>query len=261
MPKCLAVVLLIASVFAYAGDKEKFNPGGPVQLNRDGDKWAQKTLKRLSREEKVGQIVMIRGLAEFQNVESPAFLSMQEQIKKYHVGGIIITVRVDGPLLLRNQPYEAAMMTNRLQRLSVLPMLISADFERGLSMRLLATPTFPYAMAFGAARKPEYAEAFGKVVARESRAIGVHWNFFPVADVNSNPANPIINTRSFGEDPEQVGELLAAYIRGSLNGKTFSRPRRHRHRLSFGAGASGRFPGAVKSRRTAALSKGDRRGS
>jgi beta-N-acetylhexosaminidase len=70
-------------------------------------------------------------------------------------------------------------------------------------------------MAFGAAGKPDYAEAFGRITAQESRAIGVHWNFFPDADVNSNPANPIINTRSFGEDPQQVGDLVSAYIRGS----------------------------------------------
>src|SRR5438093_2490916 len=70
-------------------------------------------------------------------------------------------------------------------------------------------------MAFGAAGKLDYAEAFGRITAQESRAIGVHWNFFPVADVNSNPANPIINTRSFGEDPQQIGSLLAAYIRGA----------------------------------------------
>ena len=70
-------------------------------------------------------------------------------------------------------------------------------------------------MAFGAAGKAEYAEAFGRITAQESRAVGVHWNFFPDADVNSNPANPIINTRSFGEDPQQVGDLVAAYIRGS----------------------------------------------
>jgi beta-N-acetylhexosaminidase len=129
---------------------------------------------------------------------------------------------VDGPLLLRNQPYEAAMMTNRLQKSADLPLLIAADFERGLSMRLLATPFFPYAMAFGATNNPKYAEAFGEVVARESRAIGVHWNFFPVADVNSNPQNPIINTRSFGEDPQLVGEMLAAYIRGSRKGGMLS---------------------------------------
>ena len=70
-------------------------------------------------------------------------------------------------------------------------------------------------MAFGAAGSLEHARAFGRITAREARAVGVHWNFFPVADVNSNPANPIINTRSFGEDPEQVGDLVAAYIEGA----------------------------------------------
>ena len=82
-------------------------------------------------------------------------------------------------------------------------------------MRLHGATEFPHAMAFGAAGKPDYAEAFGRITAQEARAIGVHWNFFPVADVNSNPANPIINTRSFGSDPQQVGDLVAAYIRGA----------------------------------------------
>jgi len=82
-------------------------------------------------------------------------------------------------------------------------------------MRLHGATTFPHAMAFGAAGKADYAEAFGRITAQESRAVGVHWNFFPDADVNSNPANPIINTRSFGEDPQQVGDLVAAYIRGA----------------------------------------------
>ncbi|MEO5935839.1 MAG: hypothetical protein ABIP81_01360, partial [Terriglobales bacterium] len=140
----LVVVCLITG--SSASEKDKYNPGGPTELTKDGEKWAQRTLKKLTREEKVGQIIMIMGLAEFQNVENPAFVTMQESIKKYHLGGIIISVRVDGPLLLRNQPYEAAMITNRLQRESSLPLLFAADFERGLSMRLLATPFFPYAM-------------------------------------------------------------------------------------------------------------------
>ncbi|HKS72936.1 MAG TPA: glycoside hydrolase family 3 protein, partial [Terriglobales bacterium] len=96
-----------------------------------------------------------------------------------------------------------------------LPLLIAADFERGVSMRLHGATVFPHAMAFGAAGKTQYAEEFGRITALEARAIGVHWNFFPDADVNSNPANPIINTRSFGEDPEQVGDMVAAYIRGA----------------------------------------------
>lgn len=224
MLKRLVVFLLVCPLFAPAApkDKDRFNEPGPVQLTRDGDKWAQKTLKRLSVEQKVGQLIMVRALAEFQNTESPAYTSLRDDIRKYHLGSVIITVRVDGGFLLRNQPYEAAMVLNRLQRDSDLPLIVAADFERGLSMRLLATPMFPHAMAFGAAGKPEYAEAFGRVVAKESRAIGVHWNFFPVADVNSNPANPIINTRSYGEDPKLVGVLLAAYIKGSRDGGMLS---------------------------------------
>jgi len=93
--------------------------------------------------------------------------------------------------------------------------LFAADFERGVSMRLTGTTIFPHAMAFGADGSLADAENFGRVTGEEARAIGVHWNFFPDADVNSNPANPIINTRSFGEDPKEVGDLVAAYIKGA----------------------------------------------
>src|SRR5258706_13099699 len=85
-------------------------------------------------------------------------------------------------------------------------------------MRVNGTPVFPHQIAFGATGKTENAEAFGRIPALEARAVGVHWNFFPDADVNSNPANPIINTRSFGEDPRQVGELVAAYVKGAHEG-------------------------------------------
>src|SRR5258706_12850473 len=82
-------------------------------------------------------------------------------------------------------------------------------------MRVNGTPVFPHQIAFGATGKTENAEAFGRIPALEARAVGVHWNFSPVADVNSNPANPIINTRSFGEDPASVGELVAAFVKGA----------------------------------------------
>jgi beta-N-acetylhexosaminidase len=126
-----------------------------------------------------------------------------------------MTVPYDAPFLTRSEPYEAATLLNRLQKDSKLPLLVAADFERGITMRLRGGTVFPHAMAFGAAGRLDYAEAFGRITAEESRALGVHWNFFPVADVNSNPRNPIINTRSFGEDPQAVGDLVAAYIRGS----------------------------------------------
>ena len=212
--RTLNLVLLLALLpFSFA--KEKFSQPRPIQLDHDGEKWAQKTLHKLSLEEKVGQLFMIWVRAEFLNVNSPEYLQLRDSINKYHVGSFAMTVRAEGPFLYRNQPYEAAVLLNRLQRDSKLPLLIAADFERGVSMRLYGATVFPHAMAFGAAGKLDYAEAFGRITAQEARAIGVHWNFFPVADVNSNPANPIINTRSFGEDPQQVGDLVAAYIRGA----------------------------------------------
>src|SRR6266705_6715990 len=210
------LALLALSMPAFA--KEKFQHSGPIHLDRAGKKWAQKTLHKLSLEEKVGQLFMIWVRAEFLNVNSPEYLQLRDSINKYHVGSFAMTVRAEGPFLYRNQPYEAAVLLNHLQQDSKLPLLIAADFERGVSMRLYGATVFPHAMAFGAAGKLDYAEAFGRITAQEARAIGVHWNFFPVADVNSNPANPIINTRSFGEDPEQVGDLLAAYIRGAHAG-------------------------------------------
>jgi len=209
----LLFLLFFACAVAFSG--EKYQQPGAIHLDREGKKWAEKTLHKLSVEEKVGQVFMIWVRAEFLNVASPEYLELRDNLQKYHLGGFAMTVRWDPPFLYRNQPYEAAELLNRLQQESKLPLLIAADFERGVSMRLHGTTVFPHAMAFGAAGKTDYAEAFGRITAQESRAIGVQWNFFPDADVNSNPANPIINTRSFGEDPEQVGDLVSAYIRGA----------------------------------------------
>src|SRR6267378_913847 len=206
----VGISLLAFPVFA----KTKYQPQ-PVHLDRDGEKWAEKTLRKMSPEEKVGQLFMIWVRARFLNLDSPDYNQLRDTMQRYHIGSFAMTVPVDGPFLIKSEPYEAAILLNQLQRDSKLPLLIAADFERGVSMRLYGTTVFPHAMAFGAAGKLDYAEAFGRITAQEARAIGVHWNFFPVADVNSNPANPIINTRSFGEDPQQVGDLVAAYIRGA----------------------------------------------
>ena len=207
------LILLCAGVPGLA--KEKYQRAGPIYLDRGGEKWAQKTLRKLSLEEKVGQLFVVWVRAQFLNVNSPEYLQLRDTMRKYHIGSFAMTVPWEPPFLYRSEPYEAAELLNRLQAESKLPLLIAADFERGVTMRLRGATQFPHAMAFGAAGKTDYAKAFGRITAEESRAVGVQWNFFPDADVNSNPANPIINTRSFGEDPEQVGDLVAAYIRGA----------------------------------------------
>jgi beta-N-acetylhexosaminidase len=215
MPKILAVLLLLFAIGSPVYAKEKHQRPSPIRRTAAGDKWAEKTLRKLTLEEKVGQLFMPWCRASFLNVESPEYLQLREAMQKYHVGSFAMTVHVDGPFLLRSEPYEAAELLNRLQRDSKLPLLFAADFERGVATRLMGTTNFPHAMAFGADGKIEDAENFGRITGLEARAVGVHWNFFPDADVNSNPANPIINTRSFGEDPQQVGDLVTAYIKGA----------------------------------------------
>ena len=207
----LAVALFVCPVLA----KEKYQKPGPVKLDRGGEKWAEKTLRKMSLEEKVGQLFMVWARARFLNLNGPEYQQYHQILQKYHVGGFALTVPAEGAFVYYNQPYEAAMLVNQLQRESRLPLIFAADFERGVSMRLLGSTVFPHAMAFGAAGNADYARRFGEITAQEARAVGVEWNFFPDADVNSNPANPIINTRSFGEDPQEVGKLVAAYIQGA----------------------------------------------
>jgi len=210
MSKRLAIVFLLLAGTCFA--KDKFQQPGPVRLTNDGNKWAQKTLRKLSLEEKIGQMLMIRVPTEFFNAQSPEFLRLRDNLSRYRVGGVLLTVAAEGGAVFRNQPYEAAMLTNQLQRESRLPLIFAADFERGLAMRFHGTTGFPAAMAFAATGNARYAGEMARVVAEESRAVGVQWNFFPVADVNSAPANPIINIRAFGEDPRQVTPYVQAYL-------------------------------------------------
>jgi beta-N-acetylhexosaminidase len=159
---------------------------------------------------------MIRLRVGFLGEGSPEYLRLRNGIRKYHVGSLAMSAPTGGRFLHGDHRLESVVLLNQLQEESKLPLLVAGDFEQGvLPARLFGTTVFPHAMAFGAAGKVAYAEEFGRITAQESRAIGVHWNLFPVADVNSNPANPIIGTRAFGSNPQQVGDLVAAYIRGA----------------------------------------------
>jgi beta-N-acetylhexosaminidase len=189
-----------------------------VHLDRNGEKWASRTLRKMTLEEKIGQMIMVWAKVQFLNVESPEYLQLRDEMTKYHLGGFGVTVPTDGPLLIESEPLEAAALTNGLQRDSKYPLLLAADFERGLSMRLEGATPFPAAMAFGAAGDPNLVREFGRISAIESRAIGIQWNWFPIADVNSNPANPIIDTRSFGENPALVSKMVTAYMEGAHRG-------------------------------------------
>ncbi|HEV2487194.1 MAG TPA: glycoside hydrolase family 3 protein [Terracidiphilus sp.] len=212
--RCLGTWPLLA--FTLLGAVSAFPAApAPVHLDHKGEKWAVSTLRKMTLEEKIGQMILVWARVQFLNVDSPEYLQMQEEMRTYHLGGFGVTIAAEGGILTKSQPLEAALLTNELQKDSKYPLLFAADFERGLSMRLTGATDFPAAMAFGATGDKEFAREFGRISAQESRAIGIQWNWFPVADINSNPANPIINTRSFGADPAQVGEMVAAYIAGA----------------------------------------------
>jgi beta-N-acetylhexosaminidase len=182
--------------------------------------WVDRTLRHLTLEEKIGQMIEVRGIMGYYSADDPAFQKLIADVRKYHLGAVHLTVNTDGPLLVRTEPYEAAMTVRRLQQEAHgrVPLIFSVDFERGPSMRLSAVEYFPHAMAFGATHNPAYVEQWGRIVAEESRSLGIAWNYYPIADVQVNPKNPIINTRSFGGDPAAVSAMVSAYIKGSHAG-------------------------------------------
>jgi beta-glucosidase-like glycosyl hydrolase/CubicO group peptidase (beta-lactamase class C family) len=197
-------------------------PSGRAQNNsrtktrhQPGDQiWVEKTLKKMTLREKIGQLLMVPFVGLFTSSESPDYKEALLQVEENHVGGLMIAT-TRGPLgLRRSQVFPTAVIANELQRRAKIPLLIGADFESGTAMRLDEGTSFPSPMAIAATGDPRVAYAAGKSIALESRAAGVHWVFVPDADVNNNPDNPIINIRSFGEDPKTVAEYVAQFIRG-----------------------------------------------
>ncbi|HYL63330.1 MAG TPA: glycoside hydrolase family 3 N-terminal domain-containing protein [Candidatus Methylomirabilis sp.] len=165
-------------------------------------------------DEKIGQVIFATYRGSFTPTDSPAYGEMMRDIEQLHVGGFI-NITQGSPLgVVKSQAYPTAVLDNQLQAKSKLPLLIGADFERGTAMRLDEGTSFPTAMALAAAGNPNDAYTMGKITALEARAVGVQWVYAPVSDVNNNPDNPIINTRSFGEDPAKVAQFVSKYVRG-----------------------------------------------
>ena len=197
---------------------------GSRALDKDAEKWVDSTLRKMSVEEKVGQMLVSSFQTSFMSSDSDEFDELVKAVHQYKVGGFHVfggTERVPAVLLnptygavTLGQPLEAASIINRLQAISPVPLLNTADFEAGVGFRVAGATAFPRLMEFGAARDERLAQEAGRITGEEARALGVHVNFAPVVDVNNNPRNPVINTRSYGEDPQLVGRLAAAYIRG-----------------------------------------------
>jgi beta-glucosidase-like glycosyl hydrolase/CubicO group peptidase (beta-lactamase class C family) len=176
--------------------------------------WVDSTLRRMTVDEKIGQLLFTTYHGTFTSTDSAAYQQMLHDVNDLHAGGFILVTHITPLGIEKSQVYPTAVLNNQLQSKAKLPLLIGADFERGAAMRLDEGTSFPTQMAIAAAGDPRDAYTMGKITALEAREAGVHWIYAPVADVNNNPGNPIINTRSFGEDPARVAEFVSAYVRG-----------------------------------------------
>jgi beta-N-acetylhexosaminidase len=177
-------------------------------------KWVQHTLSKMQLHEKLGQLLMVQFFGRFTSADSAEYHELLRAVEEQRVGGFMLATRQGPQGIQRAQVYPTAELINDLQGHAEIPLLFGADFERGTIMRMEEGTSFPHAMAVAATGSPQDAYELGHITALEARAAGIHWIFAPDADINSNPANPIINTRSFGEDPHRVASFVAAFTRG-----------------------------------------------
>ena len=211
MPKRFFSAILIVILLALVALPVRPQPAlSPHAFKRNPSskalKWANEQLRKMSLEEKIGQLISVGVNATFLNQDSDAYRALKHQIEDNKVGGVI---------LFRGPVYESVILVNRMQELAKYPLLISADLEAGAGMRFDDTVNFPWNMAVGATGNPEYARRQGEITAREARALGVQQIFAPVVDVNNNAANPVINVRSYGEDPAEVARFAVAFTEGA----------------------------------------------
>jgi beta-N-acetylhexosaminidase len=199
-------VLIVAAVLSAQAPREKSARSAGV---------AQQWLRSMTLRQRIAQLIAMPCPGENPGLRSDDYNKVRHWVRDLRIGGLIVNNRVTNGRVQRAEPYAMAVFLNRMQRLARIPLLVSSDFERGASMRVEDTTLFPYNMAFAAARDLDATRFEGAETARQARALGVHWVFAPDADVNNNPENPIINTRSYGENPAEVSEHVAAYIEGA----------------------------------------------
>lgn len=192
-------------------------PGAPAppRAAKTDTSAARRWLKSMTLSQKAAQLVVVPFYGDLPGATSREYQKLARLVRETRVGGLVLINRVRNRVLKRAEPYALAAFLNRMQRLARIPLLVAGDFERGASMRVESTTLFPHAMAFTAARDLEATRYAGELTARESRALGFHWVLCPVADVNNNPGNPVINMRSYGENPEDVSAHVRAFIQGA----------------------------------------------
>ncbi len=205
----LSIALLLAIAHGCSAQQPAARIEPAAVLSAPTSAWVESTLKRLTLEEKAAQLVFYATPGSYLAENSDAWRELERFAAKRKIGGFVFSI---------GDVYEYAMQLNRLQNLADVPLLVAGDFEYGVAMRVRHATAFPRAMAIGATRNLRYAYEAGRITALEGRALGVHQNYAPTIDVNNNPRNPVINTRSFGDDVKLVSDMGVAYVKGTQDG-------------------------------------------
>ncbi len=184
-----------------------------TKIDRAGEDWVEKTLKSMTLREKIGQMIVTGVLGDYKNVDGDKFAEVRKQIVENKVGGFVF---------YRGDALELAALTNEMQAISKVPLFMAADFERGLPMQIRSGTSFTHNMGIAAAGNPQDAFRKGQIIAEEMKAIGINWLYGPVSDVLNNPANSMVNVRSYGENPATVSKFVAAEVRGLREGGVIS---------------------------------------
>lgn len=209
MKKYWLLCVLVFVTMLVSGQEPSILVRGNVH-SEECKSWVEVKLSNMTLKEKIGQL-FIHTVA-LQNTQQNR-RNIQNAVKEYKVGGLLFS---------GGQLVDQVNLTNYAQELAEIPLLMTFDGEWGLAMRLKGTPTFPRNRVLGCIQDNTLLYEYGKEVARQCREIGVHVNFAPVADVDNNPQNPVINTRSFGGDPKNVAEKVIAYSQGLEEGGVLS---------------------------------------
>jgi beta-N-acetylhexosaminidase len=202
----IPLVLILTGFLFTPGDNSFYKS---EEIIADTTAIVEQKLSSLTLREKIAQMIVSHSKGYTLDKNSEEYKRLQDQVVNEKVGGIIF---------FAGDSYQEAELINDLQSQAEIPLLISADFERGTKMRLEDGSLFPNNMGIGATRNPDLAYNMGRMIAIECRALGIHQNYSPVVDINNNSLNPIINVRSFGEDPELVTEMGLAMIQGLQDG-------------------------------------------
>ncbi len=211
------LTLAVLCVVAFPAVKKPVKPpaGPPIKASATVRRW----MKTMTLRDEVAQLVFIPFYGAAPNTRTAQYRKFVRLIRETKVGGLILINVSNGRQIVKAEPYALGAFINRMQRIATTPLMVGGDFERGASMRVEGTTVFPHAMAFGATGDPAFSRVEGEVTAREARALGIQWVYYPVADVNNNPDNPIINIRSFGENPQDVAAHVRAFIEGAHSDK------------------------------------------